>query len=62
MSKNNSLSKLIFLSPPHTGGKDLRFVQKAFESNYIAPLGPRPLSMQYLLIALEPQISYPKQP
>lgn len=31
----------IFLSPPHMGGEELRFVQEAFESNYIAPLGPQ---------------------
>ena len=30
----------IFLSPPHMGGEELRFVKEAFESNYIAPLGP----------------------
>lgn len=30
----------IFLSPPHMGGEELRFVQEAFDSNYIAPLGP----------------------
>ena len=30
----------LFLSPPHMGDGELRFVQKAFESNYIAPLGP----------------------
>jgi dTDP-4-amino-4,6-dideoxygalactose transaminase len=30
----------IFLSPPHMGGQELRFVHEAFESNYIAPLGP----------------------
>ena len=30
----------IFLSPPHMGDEELRFVQEAFESNYIAPLGP----------------------
>ena len=32
--------KKIYLSPPHMGGEELRFVCKAFESNYIAPLGP----------------------
>ena len=32
--------KRIFLSPPHMGGEEMRFVQEAFESNYIAPLGP----------------------
>jgi len=37
MSSNN---KRIFLSPPHMGGQELEFVKEAFESNYIAPLGP----------------------
>lgn len=31
----------IFLSPPHMGGEEQRFVKEAFESNYIAPLGPQ---------------------
>ena len=30
----------IFLSPPHMGGEELIFIKEAFESNYIAPLGP----------------------
>jgi len=33
--------KRIFLSPPHMEGEEMRFVQEAFESNYIAPLGPQ---------------------
>ena len=33
-------TKRIFLSPPHMGGEELNFVKEAFESNYIAPLGP----------------------
>jgi len=33
-------NKRIFLSPPHMSGKEIEFVQKAFESNWIAPLGP----------------------
>jgi len=37
MSNNH---KRIFLSPPHMGGQELEFVKQAFESNYIAPLGP----------------------
>jgi dTDP-4-amino-4,6-dideoxygalactose transaminase len=32
--------KRIFLSPPHLGGEEIKFVQEAFKSNYIAPLGP----------------------
>ena len=34
-------SKRIFLSPPHMSGEELRFVHEAFDSNYIAPLGPQ---------------------
>jgi dTDP-4-amino-4,6-dideoxygalactose transaminase len=33
-------SKRLFLSPPHMSGDELEFVQQAFASNYIAPLGP----------------------
>jgi len=40
MTKSNSTQKRIFLSPPHMGSEELRFVQEAFDSNYIAPLGP----------------------
>jgi dTDP-4-amino-4,6-dideoxygalactose transaminase len=31
----------IYLSPPHMGGEEIRFLQEAFDSNYIAPLGPQ---------------------
>ncbi len=30
----------IFLSPPHMSGAEMTFVVEAFDSNYIAPLGP----------------------
>jgi hypothetical protein len=30
----------LYLSPPHLNGHELQFVQEAFASNYIAPLGP----------------------
>lgn len=33
--------KRIFLSPPHMGGEEIGFVHEAFNSNYIAPLGPQ---------------------
>jgi len=33
-------SKRIFLSPPHMCGKEIDFVNQAFDSNFIAPLGP----------------------
>lgn len=30
----------LFLSPPHMTGNEQRYIAEAFESNYIAPLGP----------------------
>ncbi|MBK0404919.1 DegT/DnrJ/EryC1/StrS family aminotransferase [Adhaeribacter sp. BT258] len=30
----------IFLSPPHMGGHELNYVHKAFEDNFVAPVGP----------------------
>ncbi len=30
----------IWLSPPHMGGNELKYIQKAFDQNWIAPLGP----------------------
>ena len=30
----------LFLSPPHMSGKEQKYIAEAFESNYIAPLGP----------------------
>jgi dTDP-4-amino-4,6-dideoxygalactose transaminase len=30
----------LFLSPPHMGGEEMKLVEEAFASNYIAPLGP----------------------
>ena len=40
MSRIKSKFKRTFLSPPHMGGEELKFIQEAFENNYIAPLGP----------------------
>lgn len=34
------MMKRLFLSPPHMGIEEIKFMQQAFESNYIAPLGP----------------------
>ena len=31
----------IYLSPPHMTGEEMKLVQEAFESNYIAPTGPQ---------------------
>lgn len=30
----------IWLSPPHMGGSELKYIQEAFDSNWVAPIGP----------------------
>lgn len=30
----------IFMSPPHMGGEEIKYVQEAFDTNWIAPYGP----------------------
>jgi len=35
-----TLMDRIYLSPPHMSGGELELVREAFESNWIAPLGP----------------------
>jgi dTDP-4-amino-4,6-dideoxygalactose transaminase len=32
--------KKIWLSSPHMGGNELKYIQEAFDSNWVAPLGP----------------------
>ncbi|WP_133014002.1 DegT/DnrJ/EryC1/StrS family aminotransferase [Clostridium cuniculi] len=34
------MNKRIYLSSPHMGGEELKYVHEAFKSNWIAPLGP----------------------
>lgn len=33
------MSKRLFLSPPHMGGNELKYIQEAFADNYVAPIG-----------------------
>ncbi|WP_457592963.1 aminotransferase class V-fold PLP-dependent enzyme [Hydrogenimonas sp.] len=33
------MSRKVFLSPPHMGGRELEYIEEVFESNYIAPVG-----------------------
>lgn len=35
------ISHRVFLSPPHMSGNEMKFIHKAFDSNYIAPSGPQ---------------------
>ena len=30
----------IWLSSPHMGGKEMQYVQEAYDTNWVAPLGP----------------------
>lgn len=32
--------KKIFLSPPHMSGREMKYIEQAFDQNWIAPLGP----------------------
>jgi len=34
------MGRRIYLSPPHMSGEEMRFVQEAFETNWVAPVGP----------------------
>ncbi len=34
------MSTRLFLSPPHMSGKEQHYIAEAFQSNYIAPIGP----------------------
>jgi len=34
------MSTRIWLSSPHMGGNELKYVNEAFETNWVAPLGP----------------------
>ena len=39
-SKSDNSIKRIYLSPPHMSGKERKYIDEAFETNWIAPLGP----------------------
>lgn len=34
------MSQRIYLSPPHMGGDEIKFVQDAFDTNWVSPAGP----------------------
>ncbi|MGE5349602.1 MAG: DegT/DnrJ/EryC1/StrS family aminotransferase, partial [Actinomycetota bacterium] len=34
------MGKKIYLSSPHMGGGEMKYVKEAFDSNWVAPLGP----------------------
>lgn len=44
-TKKTDLQK-IWLSSPHMGGNELRFIEQAFEENWIAPLGPNVIGFE----------------
>lgn len=36
----NKQKKKIYLSSPHMGGNEMKYIQEAFDTNWVAPLGP----------------------
>ena len=34
------MNQRIYLSPPHMSGREMKYIQEAFDTNWIAPLGP----------------------
>src|SRR5208283_5766659 len=40
MTPNRPARPRLFLSPPHMGAAELAFIEEAFRTNYIAPVGP----------------------
>ncbi len=34
------MNQRIYLSPPHMGGNEMKYIQEAFDTNWIALLGP----------------------
>lgn len=40
LSNRTNYKKRIFLSSPHMSGKENKYIKEAFETNWIAPLGP----------------------
>lgn len=34
------MNKRIYLSPPHMSGTEMKYIQEAFDTNWIAPIGP----------------------
>lgn len=45
------INKKIWLSTPHMGGAEQKFVQQAFDTNWVAPLGPNVDGFEYDLSA-----------
>lgn len=39
-NKKNTMSQKIWLSSPHMGGTELKYIHEAFDANWVAPLGP----------------------
>ncbi|WP_263432734.1 DegT/DnrJ/EryC1/StrS family aminotransferase [Metabacillus rhizolycopersici] len=40
LKEGNIIKKRIYLSAPHMSGKEINYINEAFETNWIAPLGP----------------------
>ena len=47
----NASPARIYLSPPHMGTEEFSFVREAFETNWIAPVGPHVDAFERDLVA-----------
>lgn len=45
------MNKRIWLSPPHMGGSELKYIQEAFATNWISPVGPHIENFEHQLVA-----------
>jgi dTDP-4-amino-4,6-dideoxygalactose transaminase len=45
------MKKKIWLSSPHMGGGEMKYIQEAFDSNWIAPLGPNLEGFEHDLVS-----------
>ena len=34
------MNEKIYLSSPHMGGNEIKYIKEAFDTNWVAPLGP----------------------
>ena len=47
--KNIDMTKKIWLSLPYMGGEEMKFVQEAYNTNWIAPLGLNVSSFEFYI-------------
>ena len=49
------MKEKIWLSSPHMGGNEMTYVQEAYDTNWVAPLGPNVTGFELALEKMQPQ-------